>query len=189
MCIDREKELRKKKKYENKNDERESKTFVLRCQMPSNRQNVLIKSRGKMRTLIGISLLNKSTCHSGRFACILLNSISAASTLLDILFTASLFLRHSIGMPSPTISLRVLRSVCSTRSFTTLLFALSRCSMACTHYTDSLSASLSLSPSCDEDKRIPFIFLHVDPRSVIVVHFFGIHNIERNNLCVPSCGA
>lgn len=50
-------------------------------QMPSNRQNVLIKSRGKMQTLIGISLLNKSTCHSGRFACILKKtSINAAST-------------------------------------------------------------------------------------------------------------
>lgn len=168
------------KSTRNKNHEK-IQTFVRCCQMPTNRQNVLIKSRGKMRTLIGISLLNKSTCRSSRFACILLTSISAASTLRYFIYSV-VSISASLNR---ILSFSLSRSVFSTRFFTTLLFELSRFSLAWTHYTDFFAPalSLSLSQSCDDkDKRIPFIFMHVYILE-IAVHFLG------NNLCVPSCGA
>lgn len=62
---------------------------------------------------------------------------------LDILFTASLIPRHSITffLYSSTVHLY---SIFSSRFFTALLFAFSRCSVACTHYTDFLFFARSL---------------------------------------------
>lgn len=121
------------------------------CQMPLNNRNVLIKSRGKMRTpLLVFSFLNKSACHSvDLHAFWRLPLVLQAQTFY---FFRSLLFFHSFFPFFPFFSL--IEENCFVRQ---ILFTVRLQITISTDFGENswyfLSLSLSLFESCSCDER------------------------------------